>query len=128
SLWNSILELPHLEPDVLAAVYRRASLLLLPSQREGFGLPLAEAMACGTVAVASDLPVLREVGGDAAEYCPVADTDEWVQKIVHLLSERLRYPAAWKRRSDRSIRQASSFTWAEYAKRMAAIYSELLAS
>ncbi len=38
----------------------------MPSEREGFGLPVVEAMACGTPVVASDIAVLREVGGDAA--------------------------------------------------------------
>jgi glycosyltransferase involved in cell wall biosynthesis len=127
-LQHAILELAHLERDVLAAVYRRASLLLLPSEREGFGLPLAEAMACGTVAVASGLPVLREVGGEAAEYCAVADTEHWAQKIMFLLAERSKYPETWKRRRDGGMRQASRFTWAEYARRMAGIYSELLAT
>ena len=126
NLQNAILELAHLERNVLAAVYRRASVLLLPSEREGFGLPLAEAMACGTVVVASDLPVLREVGGEAAEYCAVADTERWAQKIASLLSERRKHPDSWKRKCDRGIRQASRFTWAEYAKSMARIYSELL--
>ncbi|HMK29579.1 MAG TPA: glycosyltransferase, partial [Terriglobales bacterium] len=65
--------LPRLAPEALAAVYRRASLLLQPSQAEGFGLPVVEAMACGTPVLASDIPPLREVGGDAADYCPVAD-------------------------------------------------------
>src|SRR5213593_2380493 len=45
---DSIVVLPRLEPSVLASIYRHASVSLLPSDREGFGLPLAEAMACGT--------------------------------------------------------------------------------
>ena len=62
--------LPFVERPVLAALYRRAALVLLPSEREGFGLPVVEALACGTPIVASDLPVLREVGGTAAEVLP----------------------------------------------------------
>ena len=44
---------------------RRADAVLLTSEREGFGLPIVEALACGTPVVASDIPVCREVGGDA---------------------------------------------------------------
>ncbi len=57
---DAIIVLPHLTREVLAAVYRQSALVLQPSEREGFGLPLIEALACGTRAVASDLPVLRE--------------------------------------------------------------------
>src|SRR5438034_10315119 len=121
-----ILELPRLDRRVLASVYRRASLVLLPSEREGFGLPVAEAMACGTPVVASDLAVLREVGGNAAEYCGIGNIADWTQSITRLLAQRSTDRDAWKRRREMSIRQASHFTWAEYAKRMAAIYNELL--
>ena len=119
--------LPHLQRKVLASVYRRANLMLLPSEREGFGLPLAEAMACGTPVVASDLPVLREIGGDAAEYCAVGDISGWADTIARLFRERETDPEAWQRRRAVGIHRASRFTWAEYARRMAAIYSELLA-
>jgi glycosyltransferase involved in cell wall biosynthesis len=125
---DAIVELPQLEPKVLASIYRRANLVLLPSEREGFGLPLVEAMACGTPVVASDLPVLREVGGDAAEYCAVGDVTVWTHRIVRLFAERANDPEDWNRRRECSIRQASRFTWQEYARRMLAIYSEVLAT
>ena len=64
-----IVVLPFLDRSTLAAVYRRSALVLLPSEREGFGLPVLEALACGTPVVASDIEALREVGGDAATYC-----------------------------------------------------------
>ena len=51
-----------LSRDVLAAAYRRADFLVHTAEAEGFGLPLIEAMACGCPVIASDLPVLREVG------------------------------------------------------------------
>src|SRR6185295_8385743 len=83
-------------PDrTLAAVYRRAALVLLPSDREGFGLPLIEGMACGTPAVVSDLAVLREVGGSAVEYCPPGSVSIWCRRIVDLLNERDPAPPRW---------------------------------
>ncbi len=127
-LRESILVLPHLERDVLAAVYRRAALVLQPSEREGFGLPLVEAMACGTPVVASDLPVLREVGGEAATYCRVADVDSWSHAVSGLLFERTERSEKWAERQTRSIAQAARFSWAEYARTMVGIYQEVLSS
>jgi glycosyltransferase involved in cell wall biosynthesis len=128
SLRESILVLPYLERDVLAAVYRRSALVLQPSEREGFGLPLVEAMACGTPVVASDLPVLREAGGEAATYCPVAELDSWSQAICGLITERNERPEMWAERQRCSIAQAARFSWAEYAGSMAGIYQEVLKS
>ena len=65
--------LPFISTGTLAALYRRASLVIIPSEAEGFGLPIAEAMACGTTVIASALPALREVGGEAALFVPAGD-------------------------------------------------------
>jgi glycosyltransferase involved in cell wall biosynthesis len=128
NLDHSIQVLPFIDRPVLAAVYRRAALVLLPSEREGFGLPVVEAMACGTPIVASDIPALREVGAEAATYCEVADVPTWSKIVLELLSERAEKPERWAERRAAGITQAAKFTWAEYAKKMVAIYKEVLAS
>lgn len=125
-LSNAIVVLPFLAETVLAAVYRRAALVLQPSEREGFGLPVVEAMACGTPVVASDLPVLREVGGEAARYAAVGDVLTWKEAVVSLLSERQDDPASWTTRRNAGISQASKFSWLEYARKMVTLYQELL--
>ncbi len=114
---------PHLNQRTLAALYRRAAVTLMPSDREGFGLPVAEAMACGASLIASDLPVLRETGGEAAVYCQAGDPDPWVPATVALIRERASEGEAWRRRVALSLRQASKFTSAEYARRMSEMYS-----
>jgi glycosyltransferase involved in cell wall biosynthesis len=124
---DSILILPFLERNVLSAVYRRAALVLLPSEEEGFGLPVLEAMTCGTVVVASDLAVLREVGGDAAVYCPVGDVTRWRDMVVQLLFEHRTRPDAWQRRRAAGLAQAAKFTWQEYAGKMMEVYRDVLA-
>jgi glycosyltransferase involved in cell wall biosynthesis len=123
---KAITVLPFLTREVVAAVYRRAALVLLPSEREGFGLPVAEALACGVPVVASDLAVLREVGGEAATYCPVADTNAWDETIAALLDERQDDPIKWAQRRDEGLAQAAQFTWTEHARKLVALYQELL--
>lgn len=59
--------------DDIAHAYGRATALLFPSLTEGYGLPISEAARAGLGAIASDIPVLREVGGDGAVYVPVDD-------------------------------------------------------
>jgi glycosyltransferase involved in cell wall biosynthesis len=126
NLQESIKVLPHLDRDVLAAIYRHAALVLLPSEREGFGLPVVEAMACGTPVVASDLSVLREVGGAVTSYCPSADVPSWRDTICELLAERSEQPERWAERQTRSVAQAARFSWAEYAQAIVGIYQEVL--
>ena len=127
-LESAIVVLPHLEREVLAAIYRQAALVLLPSEGEGFGLPVVEAMACGTPVVSSDLPVLREVGGDAASYCPVADVPAWTESISNLLRERDQQPEKWVACRVVGIAQAAKFSWAEYTQKMVALYQEIVIS
>jgi glycosyltransferase involved in cell wall biosynthesis len=93
----------------LSALYRRARAVLMPSTAEGFGLPVTEALSCGAPVVASDLPVLREVGGEAAEYCPVSALDAWRAAVLRELDAP---PGA---RMDVRLRTAASYSWHAHA-------------
>ena len=118
--------LPFLERHVLASLYRRAALVLQPSEREGFGLPVAEAKACGSMVVASDLPPLREVGGEGTSYCPVGDITAWTETVSELLHERASNSPAWNARSTWGILDARRFDAIEHARLMIDVYRELL--
>ncbi len=117
---------------LLAAIYRRASLLLLPSETEGFGLPLAEALACGAPVIASDIPALREVAGPAefnpAEFCPVASLASWVDAVSRLLRERQSRSAAHERRIAAGIARARRFSWDRNAAETLQLYQAILSS
>lgn len=119
------LVLPPVDDRTLAAVYRRASVVLLPSEREGFGLPVAEALACGTPVIASDLPVLREVGGPVVEYYPVGDVQAWAGALRRLLEERTGAPERWTERRVKGAAWATRYSWTRFAERMIALYLEL---
>jgi glycosyltransferase involved in cell wall biosynthesis len=122
---DGISVLPALDDRTLAAVYRRAALVVLPSEREGFGLPVVEALACGTPVVASDLPVLGEVGGRAPEYCRVGDRAAWAEAVLGLVRERQQHPDMLAARRARGVAWARRFTWTRFADELAAIYVEV---
>ena len=117
--------LPFLEHAVLSAVYRRAALVLLTSDTEGFGLPVVEALASGTPVVATDLPVLREVGGEAVSYCVGDDIRAWVETVTDLLRERERDAASWVKRRETGLRHAARFSWRTYTDEMVQVYGSL---
>jgi glycosyltransferase involved in cell wall biosynthesis len=110
-------ELPPLSRRVLAELYRRSALVVVPSEREGFGLPVLEAMACGTAVLATDLPVLREVGGDAVSY--VERGASWGEALADEL-ERLHAPGTAPQRRARLLGRAAHFSGERYAAGLAA--------
>lgn len=123
---GAITHLGFLDRSTLAAVYRRAALVLQPSEAEGFGLPVAEALACGAVVLASDIEALREVGGEATAYAPVADIDAWTHAALALLDARQRDDDLWKRRRADGLARAEAFRWTTHADQLVRIYQSVL--
>lgn len=118
---SAILHLQNLDRGPIAALYRRAALVLLPSEAEGFGLPLVEALACGAIVLASNIPVLREVGGPAVVYCPVGEVSAWIGSVLHLLHDPQQAPPASLR-----LAQANRYSWAHHARTIATTYQQLV--
>jgi len=119
---GAIVSIPFLDRPRLAALYRRAALVLQPSEAEGFGLPVAEAIACGAAVLASDLPALREAGGDVATYRPVGDVPAWAEAALALLDERSAGADAWRDRRAAGLARAAGFRWGTHADRLVPLY------
>jgi glycosyltransferase involved in cell wall biosynthesis len=98
------------ESDYLALL-ETATALVTTSLDEGFGLPLVEAMSLGTPVVVSDIPIFREIGGEAAQYAPATDASA-VASTIRGLEE----PAEWEARSIASRAQAATFSWEHSAE------------
>jgi glycosyltransferase involved in cell wall biosynthesis len=97
-----LVHLGYVTPEELAALYGAAEAAVLPSLYEGFGLPLLEALAAGLPVVASDIPVHREVAGEAALYAPPGEPELFARQVAALLADpelRRRLAAAARRRS-----------------------------
>ena len=125
NLENAIRAFPRLSPAEIAPFYRRASLTLLTSDREGFGLPIIESMACGTPVVCSDIPATHEAGGDEAEYCPAADISAWSDSVIRMLREREENTEPCTARRNARIARARKFSWIQHAHKVASLYNQI---
>ncbi|HEY7806790.1 MAG TPA: glycosyltransferase family 1 protein [Croceibacterium sp.] len=98
-----------------------ARALLMPSFAEGYGMPVAEALAAGTPVIASDLPVYREVAGGIPEYCNPLDGPAWQSAILD-------YAQAQSPRRDAQLTRLRAWrppTWADHFRRVEGLLEEL---
>jgi glycosyltransferase involved in cell wall biosynthesis len=104
-------------------VLRGATALVSASHDEGFGIPLVEAMALGTPLVVSDIPVFREVGGDAATYVDPEDVHGFVEAVKELDD-----PAVWEQRSAAARARARHYSWESSARILLALLERVVSS
>jgi glycosyltransferase involved in cell wall biosynthesis len=108
----------------LRALYTQAEMLLFPSLAEGFGLPPVQAAACGVPVVASDLPVLREVMGDAAEFVDPHDPHALATAVMKLIDD----PRRRRELAAAGAEVASRFGVDACVRRHLEVYCHLVAS
>jgi glycosyltransferase involved in cell wall biosynthesis len=117
---NHLVQTDRLSRAELAALYSKARLVVLPSEREGFGFPVVEAFAAGAIVVLSDIPAFREVAGEAGVFCRVGDLDEWEATVSSLLQGSRLPPSAELRRA-----RAQLFSWSRHAQVVSEAYAAL---
>jgi alpha-1,3-rhamnosyl/mannosyltransferase len=109
-----------LADEALVALYNGAALVVTASLYEGFGLPVLEAMACGTPVVATEAGALPEVAGEAALFAPPRRVDLLAERMYRLLAD----PKLRGRLRESGLRRAASFSWEEAARHTLAVYEE----
>jgi glycosyltransferase involved in cell wall biosynthesis len=112
--------LGHIPISDLVAIYNLADALVFPSLYEGFGLPVIEAMACGTPVITSPNGSLREVAGNAAEFVEPTDVEGIREGIYHVLNDSIHRSHL----RDLGLAQAACFSWARVAEQTMEVYRQ----
>lgn len=112
-----------IEQEDFARHYAEATMAVIPSLYEGFGMPAGEAMACGVPVISTSGGALPEVVGDAGILVPPADSEALRQAIVGLLDD----PERRRRMGEAGLeRVANSLTWRHAAERTVSVYREAI--
>ena len=109
----------YLPVEDLPAIYNLGEFFVFPSLYEGFGLPVIEAMACGTPVITASSSSLAEIAAGAAETVDPRDTEALAAAIVAVASDRGRQ----EHLRQRGLLRAREFSWARTAQQMLAIYA-----
>jgi glycosyltransferase involved in cell wall biosynthesis len=117
---HRVVWLGYVPAERLAALRARALAVVIPSWKEGFGLPVLEAMAAGTPVVAARAGAIPEVAGDAALLVDATRPPEVADALASLLGD----PALRARLAEAGRARAAAFTWEDAARRTLAVYAE----
>lgn len=121
-LLKHVIVLTYLPFTDLPVLYNLAEVFLYPSFREGFGMPVAEAMACGTPVITANNSSLVEVSNDAALLIDASNTEQLAEAITLLVDDKnLR-----ERLIEKGLENAKRFTWEKAAQQTLEIYNSVL--
>ncbi|MFC1692054.1 glycosyltransferase family 4 protein [Candidatus Latescibacterota bacterium] len=122
SLKDNVIEIGYVPDDCLGALYRQAKMFLFPSKYEGFGLPVLEAMACGTPVLVSGTGPFPEIVGDLRYTCSPDSAPEWAEKILELIEDK----TAREDAREWSLKQSQKFSWEKCVEKYMEIYNLLI--
>jgi len=105
----------------LVSLYQGAEAFVFPSLLEGFGLPGLEAMACGCPVICSDIPVLKEIYNEAAEYFDPDDIDDIAEKIKKVIKDKRTSNTLIKK----GFKQVKKYSWQRMAEQTLEVYKNL---
>ncbi len=120
-LGASVLLAGYVADEDLPALYSGAEVFAFPSLYEGFGLPVLEAMACGTPVVTGNVSSLPEVAGDAALLVPPEDVEALAEALWRTLSDGVLRNLL----RERGFQQVKRFTWSAAAERLLGLYHHM---
>jgi len=110
--------------DKLPSFYQAAEIFIFPSAYEGFGIPLIESMACGTPVIASDIPVFKEVAGNAAVFVDIGKKNK-VDKMAEAIGKLLENKQYRDEQVKLGQERAKMFNWSQLAQKTLEIYEKL---
>lgn len=122
NLEENIIRLGDLNLDELISLYNLAVCYIQPSLYEGFGLPLIEALACGTPVISSNRGSLIEIGGNAPIYFDPTNLNQYVS----ILQEVLQNKSLQDKLSKLGLKQAERFSWQKVIRDTKTVYMKII--
>jgi len=119
---DSIFITGYIEDNTLVNAYREAIAFIYPSFYEGFGLPILEAMACGTPVITSKNSSLQEIGRDSVLYCDPSSHEDISFSMCRIISDSV----LRENLANRGLKRAGQFSWKKTAKKTAKVITSLL--
>jgi glycosyltransferase involved in cell wall biosynthesis len=116
-----VFHLQDIRDEMLPALYGASTALVYPSQYEGFGLPLLEAMTSGAPVIASDTPALKEIGSEAIRYAKAQDADKLAHEMISVLTNDEERNSLVRS----GLEHASRFSWQRAAEQHIQVYREV---
>ncbi|MGZ9586217.1 glycosyltransferase family 4 protein [Paenibacillus marinisediminis] len=114
----------YIPDEDLPALYNKAALLAMPSWYEGFGLPLVEAMKCGTPVIGSNVSSIPEIIGAPDLLCSPHEPEQWADKIFEIIHNESLY----QKRQQQALARACLYSWNHTAEITAAVYQQVMDS